>query len=63
MRFYEPIQNMIASNLVWITLDEGIEISEMQYQSPLLAEARRMVIVPQKIINRSKTAGKNINAF
>jgi hypothetical protein len=62
-RFYEPIQKMLAANQAWMTLDEGIEISEMQYQSPLWEKPRRMVIVRQKIKNRPKAAGKTLKLF
>lgn len=40
-RFYEPIQRIIASNQVWTTLDEGIEISELQYKGQLWEKPRR----------------------
>lgn len=62
-RFYEPIQKMIAANHVWLAIDEGIEISEMPYQSPIWDKSRRMVIVRQKIKERPKAAGKMLKLF
>lgn len=62
-RFYEPIQRIIASNQVWTVLDDGIEISELQYQSPLWDNPRRMVVVRQKIQKRPKAAGKMLKLF
>jgi len=62
-RFYEPIQNIIASNQAWLTLDEGIEISELQYQGILCDRPRRMVVVRQKIEKRPKSAGKMLKLF
>jgi len=62
-RFYEPIQRLIASNQTWITVDDGIEISEINYQSPLWDRGRRMVIVRQRIKDRPKAAGKALRLF
>lgn len=62
-RFYEPIQRILANNQAWITVDEGIEISEVQYQSPLWNKSRRMVIVRQKVKCRPKAAGKTLKLF
>lgn len=62
-RFYEPIQNIIAGNQVWITLDDGIEISELQYKGQSWDKPRRMVIIRQKIEKRPKAAGKMLKLF
>ncbi|MDX9883790.1 MAG: IS1380 family transposase [Prolixibacteraceae bacterium] len=62
-RFYGPIQRIIAGNQVWTTLDEGIEISELQYKSPLWDKPRRMIVVRQKIEKRPKAAGKMRKLF
>jgi hypothetical protein len=63
VRFYEPIQKLIANNQAWVQVDEGIEISEIQYLSPLWNKARRMVVVRQKIKDRPKAAGKTLRLF
>jgi len=62
-RFYEPIQRIIAGNQVWTTLDEGIEISELQYKGQLWNKSRRMIVVRQKIEKRPKAAGKTLKLF
>lgn len=62
-RFYEPIQKMIAGNQTWIHIEEGIEISEMQYQSSLWDKPRRMVVVRQRIKDRPKAVGKTLKLF
>ena len=62
-RFYEPIQRIIAGNQVWTTLDEGIEISELQYKSQLWGKSRRMIVVRQKIEKRPKAAGKMLKRY
>jgi len=62
-RFYEPIQRIISGNQVWITLDEGIEISELQYKGLLWEKPRRMIVVRQKIEKRPKAAGKMLRLF
>lgn len=62
-RFYEPIQKRLAAHKEWLTVDEGIEVGEMQYQSPLWDQPRRMVIVRQKIKQRPKAAGKTLKLF
>jgi hypothetical protein len=62
-RFYEPIQRIIAGNQVWTTLDEGIEISELQYKGQLWNKPRRMIVVRQKIEKRPKSAGKTLKLF
>jgi hypothetical protein len=63
VRFYQPIQQIIAANQTWLTVDEGIEISELQYQSPQWEKARRMVVVRQKIKHRPKASGKTLKLF
>lgn len=62
-RFYEPIQVMLARNQAWMQIDEGIEISELSYQSPLWEKSRRMIVVRQKIEHRPKAAGKMLRLF
>jgi hypothetical protein len=62
-RFYEPIQRIIAGTNVWTTLDEGIEITEMQYQGQSWGNPRRMIVVRQKVDRRPKSAGKTLKLF
>ena len=49
VKFYEPIQRMIAGIHTWLTIDDGIEISETQYQGHLWEKPRRIVFVRQRI--------------
>lgn len=63
MRFYEPIQRMLAREQGWLTLDDGIEISEMQYHCPSWKKKRRIVMVRQQIKKRPKAAGKTLKLF
>jgi hypothetical protein len=62
-RFYEPIQRIIANKQAWLVIDEGIEISEFQYQSPLWEKSRRMIVVRQRIKDRPKATGKTLRLF
>ena len=62
-RFYEPIQKIIGSHQAWVQVDNGIQISEIQYQSPLWNKARRMIVVRQKIKERPKATGKTLKLF
>jgi len=62
-RFYEPIQRITANKQAWLVIDEGIEISELQYQSPLWGKSRRMIVVRQRIKDRPKAAGKTLRLF
>ena len=62
-RLYEPIQREIYRQKLWLKLDDGIEISETEYQSSNGSKARRMVIVRQKIQDRPKATGKQLRLF
>ncbi len=62
-RFYEPIQRLISEQKAWFKLDEGVEITQTEYQSPLWQKSRRMVIVRQKISKRPKSSGKQLQLF
>lgn len=62
-RFYEPIQYAVAGLRRWIKLDEGIEVSEMSYQSPSWDKPRRIVVVRQRIKDRPNATGKQPRLF
>lgn len=62
-KFTHPIQRLIADRKVWIKLDEGVEICEQSYQSDSWNQARRLVIVRQKIRERPNAAGKMLSLF
>lgn len=63
VRFYEPIQRMIAANHTWLRLDDGIEITEMMYQGADWDKARRMIIIRQRIKDHPKATGKMLRLF
>jgi hypothetical protein len=63
VKFYEPVQRMIAPIHTWLTIDDGIEISETQYQGHLWEKPRRIVFVRQRIKLRPKAVGKTLKLF
>ena len=63
VRFYIPIQKMISLQQNWLYVDEGIEICDTSYQSPEWDQPRRMVVVRQKVKERSKAVGKTLSIF
>jgi hypothetical protein len=62
-KFYAPIKREIISQKVWWRLDEGIEISEVNYKSPSWKKKRRIIIVRQLISLRPKATGKELRLF
>lgn len=63
VRMYEPIKYTIASQKVWLNVDQGIEIAETEYQSPMWDGPRRMIIVRQEINTRPYATGKKLRLF
>jgi hypothetical protein len=63
VKFYEPIQKMIAGVNSWLAVDDGIEISETTYQSQKWDKPRRIVLVRQRIKNRPKATGRTLKLF
>jgi hypothetical protein len=63
VRFYLPIQKMVALDQNWLEIDEGIEICDTEYQSPEWDVPRRLVIVRQRIKERPNAAGKMLSLF
>ncbi len=62
-RMYHPIQRTIAGQRTWLKLDEGVEVAETYYQSPLWDKPRRMIIVRQQIEQRPNCTGKTLRLF
>lgn len=60
---YVTIQRTIQSQKVWMKLDDGIEIAETMYQSPTWDNARRLIMVRQKVSKRPKAPGKVLRLF
>jgi hypothetical protein len=62
-RFTHPIQRLIAGTNCWNRLDNGIEICERYYQADGWKQARRLVIVRQKIADRPQATGRQLKLF
>ena len=62
-KFYQPIQQIISKQQAWMVVDNGIELSEVDYQAANWKKARRMVIVRQKIKERPDAIGKTLKLF
>lgn len=60
---YVTIQRLIQSQKKWLQLDNGVEICDTQYQSPMWDEPRRIVIVRQEIKKRPQATGKTLRLF
>lgn len=60
---YVTIQRTIQSEKIWIKLDDGIEIAQTYYQSPLWDKPRRLIMVRQQLSQRPKAAGKRLRLF
>jgi len=63
VKFYEPIQRLLAEERAWFKLDEGVEIAQTTYQSPSWEEPRRIVMVRQYVPERPKASGKLLKLF
>lgn len=63
VKFSRPIQRLIADSKNWITLDNGLQICEQQYQSELWHNSRRIIIVRQKLSERPNAPGKQLKLF
>jgi len=62
-RFHNGIKGKLASEMQWMKLGEGIEISETKYKAQEWEEARRLVMVRQDIKERPKACGKQLKLF
>ena len=62
-KFTHPIQRLIADKKAWISLGEGIEVCEQNYQSDSWNKERRLIIVRQKIKERPNATGKMLSLF
>ena len=63
VKFYKPIQKMISLHQNWLPIDKGIEICETTYQAEYWENPRRIVVVRQKLEDRSTAVGKTLNIF
>lgn len=64
-QMYPVIQKAIASvpDHDWVPVAFGIEVTSIQYQSPLWEEPRRIVIVKQKLEERPQATGVMLKLF
>jgi hypothetical protein len=60
---YAIIQRKIVSQKTWLKIEDGIEITEFEYQAEDWAKPRRMIAVRQKISTRPKATGKQLKLF
>jgi hypothetical protein len=62
-KFYQPIKRLLASQSIWLKLDEGIEIAETAYKAEGWEQHRRIIMVRQEIDKRPKASGKQLRLF
>lgn len=62
-RLYYPLQRLIAQNKLWLTLDNGIEIAELNYQAGEWRSPRRFIVVRQEKELRPRSSGKQLSLF
>ena len=60
---YVTVQRKIAAQKVWLKLDDGIEVTEFEYQGQGWKSPRRMIAVRQKIVKRPNATGKQLTLF
>ena len=63
MKFYQPIQRILAQQTTWLQLDDGLEIGETMYRHPEWKKERRIIMVRQQINKRPKATGKQLRLF
>lgn len=56
-RLYNPVQRTISQQRIWWEVENGIAVSETQY------DGRRMVIIRQHVPDRPKATGKQLRLF
>lgn len=62
-KFTHPIQRLIDKQEAWLRVDDGIEICDKTYQAGNWEQARRIVIVRQKIAEKPNAPGKQLSLF
>jgi hypothetical protein len=60
---YVTIQRKIVTQKSWLSLDNGIQISEFEFQGQNWQKPRRMIAVRQKIAQRPQAVGKQLSLF
>ncbi|MBI4684006.1 MAG: transposase, partial [Nitrospirae bacterium] len=54
---------MLAGHRQWQSLDDGIDVASIEYESSGWGKTRRMIMVRQLIIRRPKATGKILRLF
>ncbi|MHB2149549.1 IS1380 family transposase [Calditrichota bacterium LG25] len=64
-KMYKPLQRKIYEQRTWLTLDEGVEITETMYKSYTWKKARRLIIVRRKVDHKQskEPIGKQLTLF
>lgn len=62
-QMYPLLQKTIVSQQIWMPISRGIDITSIQYHSPLWASARRIVVVRQKVEERPRATGVSLRLF
>lgn len=62
-RHYSTVQRKIAGIKTWWTEAGGLEVAHTAYQGSKWGEPRRLTVVRQKIQERPKATGKQLNLF
>ncbi len=62
-KFTHPIQRLIDKQEAWLRVDNGIEICDKNYQAGNWEQARRIVIVRQKLDEKPNAPGKQLSLF
>ena len=57
-KFYTSIKRLAVQKHQWIELSEGVEVCSVNYKAKDWSEARRFVLVRQRIKDRPKATGK-----
>jgi hypothetical protein len=60
---YVTIQRKISAQRTWLKIENGIEITEFEYQAQGWEKPRRMIAVRQKINTRPNATGKQLSLF
>jgi len=60
---YVTVQRKIVAQRAWLKIEDGIEITEFEYQAQDWEKPRRMIAVRQKINTRPNAIGKQLSLF
>jgi len=58
VKFYKPIKHEVFHQKAWVSLHDGIEITEWSFRLPGWSHPRRMIAVRKNLSKRPKSSGK-----